>query len=1032
MSCEEWIHQVEDLTELRVGVGLSRGTGTVLLAPIELELDPTEEEELFEVIRNALLGPTGKKSAVAIRNRIDRLDGSDLLPLLYATRLISTRYGGTNRFWPPFRKHLLANSLTHNHDFQNHIPEALTRAWFRLHQATSGALYMPTEGPRHIRWPVAHAGLVHTDTNNPDDPLILYGCELKSEAPDGLHDILLDEPQNFLQDLRGWITDDPRTAETHLARRLLDKKVAVIVAELAQRKLRQLYFDLPCDIGPSQRSIVIDRPSVRVVFDSTRQRLLMRVEPGTYRGRTEGWLNPNGDRKVLVGYFDALYKRQGFREETFLLSDTSWPEKVDLEFPDLDLSFSRKPPDNPFSGDPFGILICDADTGRQTRRWQPDSAYTVVSTLQRAEDLQIAGCLSIALSAGEPIDGFPDLMAFISSSVTFAEEAQWDEEANSINTYLEDINAEFRIPSRAEAFSPQIKPVGLLSRTRTGVPRFPGSTFLFRLEPADIGWPEVRLQKWRPDDVSFQTIASAEPIAEDGIQYIGFDSHEVEDGRFRLEGNSAQLEFIIESTNEPTFLGSAQLSLSATQQQETNDVEIIRSSENEATVFVAGLPEAILKLSVQTGSQLIRRRIDLDRDGEANFGTGPLHLPDGIAQMQATFQGRKSNVLNLVNGPFILPGTWKIGLDPPHFDAYIEGLEDDITLEVHVIGSRPWMGELAAHSQRTRFGRLEIPLLRFFDWEPSWLVVTAESMPPLLIEEWPVPAERLFLTADDFGPTVDQSWRKLRTRLEKTSLPPQLAQVIQASIVAEFAADHPAIREPEVLRPVDSIEAMVSMADMNVAMTAVLGDSTDFSSVRGRRMASLQRSGEDWVLAFDSQRAELSVDAAMEGGIFNFRPIGPTSLAACGTCDALMPSPRAAVDHVGSGPDATCGSIDLSVAEPTGNVLYKGSASDLIYEVGALLVEGLAGTAGPPPASLQRLVTGIRESFREQGIPQTGRERALLEGLRLAIDVVEMFEQGTRPIDIDRLAQAVSRTSAPGQIARAVLMQTSILGGDTS
>lgn len=1027
MTYEEWIPRIEELTNLRVGNADTAAMGSLLLAPARAEIDEVEARDLLTAVSDYLLGPTGHRSAIAIRHRIDRLEPAELLPLLYAVRLISAKYGGTHRFWPPFREHLL-NSVVKDHDIPNQIAPALTRAWLRLHGATAGALYLPTEGPTHIKWPVAHAGLVYTDTNDPDDPLIRYGCELKSEEPRGMHELLLAEPQDFLQDLRAWMSETPERARTHLARRVLDTSIGPTIGELAQRSLRQMYEDLPCQEMITERSVISERPSVRVVYDSIRQRLQLRIRPGSYRSRTTGQLRVGKRTLSLVGHFDALHRTQRFNEETLPVHLHEWPDGVHVDLDDLDRGFHLRPPRNPFSEQIEGALLCEADTGRQTRLWRPDTAYTLISSQECASYIQATGCLSISLVGGEEVYDFPGRFAYPAFSIRFADQKDWDKEAMQINQDLETLDAQFIIPPAGEVFSPRITAVAAINHRISGLPQFQEPSLLFKLEPPDFECPQLLLGTWVPEDMLFRSIDEVTPTRINGVQYLGLGSQVLERGRYRLSSDIIQFEFNLEEPVLPSSVGTARINLSSTDEIDERNIQVLRSPSNETTIKVLGPPEASVRLTARAQERVVRQGIDLDTEGVAFFDTSRLDLPRGTAFLSGSFLGRTSNTVTLVDGPYIAPGTWVLSTDPPEFEAWVEDLDDDIPIFIDVIGRRPWLGELVRHRHKTRFGRLVASPLVLANWDPNWLIVSGEGGLPLLIEPWPDSSNQTYFTADDFGASVSTEWRDLAARLSKTSLPIPLSRVVSATKIAEFAVDHPSIRQPEVWRPVESLESMALLAQRRIPLTAVVASSPGSGSDLTTRPAILQRESEDWLLRFGNEMAAIDIAECEDVGVFAFKRIDDAPLSACGTCDVLMPTAKASADHLGAGPGARCKSIYTSLVSAQGVVLYRGSASQLVYEVGTMLVEGMEGHTGPPPAGLTHLVNRIRESFSKKGIPQEGRLAVLQEGLGLALDVVDMFEHDDRLVDVNRINEVASLTSAAGEIAYAVLVETNILG----
>lgn len=1028
MTYEDWITRIERLTNLKVDEPVVSAPGSVLLAPAEAELEEMDGRALFSAVTAYLLGPTGRRSAVAIRDRIDGLGGRELLPLLYAVRLIAARYGGTHRFWPPFREHLLNDSVK-SHDIPNQIAPALTRAWLRLYKASRGMLYAPSEGPTHIKWPVAHAGLVYTDTNNPDDPLIRYGCELKSEDPTGMHELLLAEPQDFLQDLRAWISETPERARTHLAGRLLDNTIGPTIGELAQRRLRRMYSDLPCQEPVGNRSDVYERPSVRIVYDSKKQLLYLRVHPGSYRKRATGRLQIGSGTEPLVGRYDAVHSLQRFQEVSRPIDIGSWPQEIQIHLTDLDRVFHLRPPRNPFKGGNGGALLCDGDTGRQTRVWRPDTSYTLISTPDGAAYIHATGCLALSLVSGEEVDGFPGYLAYPAFSIRFAEQRSWDSEATQINQDLEALDAQFNIPPAVDVFAPRISPIAMIDHRVSGAPQFREQSLLFRLEPPEVEWSSVSVDQWVPDAVSFVADGHATPLRKEGVVYVGVSCQVGDEGRYRLSTGEVNLEFDFRQAIVPPSIGTARISLSTTGDHEQRDLEIARSPASESGLFVLGPPEAAIKLDARTPEKVLRRRIDLDTEGVGVVDVSSLDLPRGSAFLKASFLGRTSNIVTLIDGPYISPGSWDLSTDPPSFDAWIDDLADDVLVTLDIIGSRPWLGEIARHRAVTRYGRLTVSPLRLMSWEPAWLIVSLESGPPLLIRPWPESSAQSHFTVEDFGTSVATDWKALTERLARASLPFGLATVVNATRIAEFAADHPSIRQPEIWRPVESLDLMVSLAHRHIPLTAIMGDSIESGLAGVSRAAALVRSDNMWTLAFGSEQAGVHIVESENPGVFTFRRADGQPLAACGSCEALMPTTQAAQGHLGSGPNARCRSIHTSVPSAQGVVLYRGSAARLVHEVGVILLEGLEGAAGPPPADLRHLVMKIRESFNREAIPQAGRQQVLLDGLNLALEIIYMFEHDDRPMDVERIAEVAGRTTAAGEIAYAVLSDTNILEG---
>jgi len=367
-----WSEEILRLTDVNwQAVCAGAWPSGLLLGQLGASLSSEQVQDLFDAVRDELRAGSQKElTAARLRNKLRSLRGVELLPLLFAMAMVAREHGEHHRYWPQFRELLAPDAAV---DTVRYVASDLTLCWIRLYEATQYQIYYPQEGLTNIRWPISHAGLL------PPDELLVhgFGLSLAKEAPeDDVHPLISGEVDEFQRALAFWLGET--NPGSRLARRLFDPSTGLVVAELARQWLTDRWSLLIRGAleEPTERNPRSGGPSYYLELDPICLDIALVLHNARWPGEVSRVTVEHGDRSYNwpLSYKPSADVTRGLRVRIQLQSP-QWDGMVYVQTPDQLVKL-------PIIGTPFrkgqGAMMFDADTGRRTRTWHPESTYYLV------------------------------------------------------------------------------------------------------------------------------------------------------------------------------------------------------------------------------------------------------------------------------------------------------------------------------------------------------------------------------------------------------------------------------------------------------------------------------------------------------------------------------------------------------------------------------------------------------------------------------------------------------------------------------
>ncbi len=812
MSCTYWVERILGLVGVRPSDSLSPPLVKApwLLCPVSAELNPDESRGLYKAVRRHILGHDAPEG-FAVRENLRRLSPRESVPLLYAMRLVARNYASEYAYWPSFHEHILDRELSLNYVRTMVAPE-LSRLWMQFHQFTKGALYFPREGRVNIKWPIAHAGLVAADLDESRDPLRAFGLEILAEWDEsqGAFPALLEaEVQDFYLAFSSWLRQSPELAREHVGKLILSENqgLALTIAELCQLWLRQNIGELR-ESG-SRSKLHERRPSLRAYLRlvAGAGRVTLVVAGGPIPGNSECRLVWKG-RDVL---FDSRYEPG--TKETIL-----YPRAIELDRPQwepiLTYRFSNQQdakeiniPRSPFppSGSK-GVLLFDADDGRQTRSWKVGQSYYLIAPKRLLSEPWLGDLFEAATPIGQPgngWEGFETIWGRAKDPLKGVAPENRIERLESLSRTLEAAEAAFTLPGLTELLRPTIRPVGAVLSQGQAIETFdPKDQVWFEIRDAASRHISLELSRWEPESLEYRVLEATHIGTQANVPVIvepEWQAHPAKGrDRYLIACEGASLQFGFSAPQQaPSSLFELSMSFEMPGSREPSRERMARPLLGKGRLRIDVWPGAPVILESMAKGVTKRRLLYADEVGRCyQAGSEFEHLP-GAIEFRAKSWGLQAGPLLFADENCVLEGDWKVhrGPDSIKLSARISGPITTRSVRVAAIGRCPWRGEFSEVDSPIQSAGTVEATINVQGFAPYWVEIASRVQSGSAVIPWfigPVPSsepEPNYSFADLEGEGWDQ-WLPWAKGVEGIARPASMDGLLRASRLGSWIRIH--------------------------------------------------------------------------------------------------------------------------------------------------------------------------------------------------------------------------------------------------
>lgn len=381
---ETWRHKICDRLKVDSTIPLNKQPlqRPWFVVPVGSEFSPLEIEELLATVRNYLL-PLPTTTVGDVKTRLLNLPPDNSLPFLYSMRYVAYSDGRSHNYWPAFRKWLLQDRLDYS-EVAIRLGATTSELWLRLYEHTGGALYYPSEGSRHIKWPLAHAGL-HSDDKR---VLTAFGIALCQVEIELFESAIRSEVDQFLLNFKDWLADNPLHQESSIGKRLLTlADESSLLAELSQKWLARHQIGIEqAALGastPHKVSIPINR---NLVYQASTNQVGLSFSIGISINASKVDLEWEGKRFEFLFSQTVSTGKRTYWDRFVPVYRTDWPTRATFHIGDDDVVVQLP------SMEDARAIVFDADTGERTRRWQFGHMYYLLIASDRI-NTELAGVL---------------------------------------------------------------------------------------------------------------------------------------------------------------------------------------------------------------------------------------------------------------------------------------------------------------------------------------------------------------------------------------------------------------------------------------------------------------------------------------------------------------------------------------------------------------------------------------------------------------------------------------------------------------
>lgn len=365
-----WFKQICELLDIQSNLPIRNQSlrPPFFVFPTKPEISDEDEEAFFATIRNYLF--QYGKSRRNIRYLLEHLTIEQSIVFLYGMRYIAFKYGESHRYWPELRRVLFNNEINYQ-DVAIGLAEITSNMWIRLYEETSGTLYFPKEGPRHIKWPLAHAGLLSDDKNI----LKEFGNYLIASDIEFFQQVISTELEEFQLTFRDWFLENQSSNLSRLGRLFLGKSSErIVIAELCQQWLKahsEEFIELAKNNQISLKKKII--PVRRTLFINPENNWVgLRIRIGAIKGKRNIQFKFNGEIYEIPLQYQVSEDKTLPMDLMINLDSPSWNNIAEIVIDELVTKLFLPIVEKNES------LVFEVQNGDRTRNWQPNNEYYVL------------------------------------------------------------------------------------------------------------------------------------------------------------------------------------------------------------------------------------------------------------------------------------------------------------------------------------------------------------------------------------------------------------------------------------------------------------------------------------------------------------------------------------------------------------------------------------------------------------------------------------------------------------------------------
>lgn len=777
------------------------------LIPTTTELTEKQAAELATVVRH-YLADEGKFRVSTVRDRLLRLSPDQSLVFLYLSRYIAFTRAGSAVFWPPFREELFQNKLSYD-EVAVRLASTTSTLWIRLYRHTNGALFYPRQGPRHIRWPLAHAGLLAEDK----EVLKAYGLAMLAAGGDMYRQAVSEDTEEFILQFRDWANETPEYRLSRFGQLLFSKlQERNIIAELGQQWLRIYHDDLEtqaqASLHPPTAAHVVRR---RLAYDARSNELSISLTVGSIRGCLEMTFEWDGrEIPIRTQYISA-------RDETnpyplFLaLSRSSWSDSGILRMKGREDKTVDLPDLAGKNSAVFNVL-----SGHQTQQWAFGEQYYILLPGASIKTGFAERLFTHWENLGPPKGDWNDWSLLWARTRSLFEEDAGDVDLETRLEQLEEAADAMNLPSFGHQLRYKTTLLGprLSAESSSQLPAFHPSRPPY-LEISGI-WTSgltVKLEQQTESSGNYREIASLsiDRKLEGGAVIVELWSRHAPLGRYRLVAGKEKEEFVVvQPWASQGGSGGFNLAIDFVDREGEKISHVSRYGLNDLQLLVSAWPYAELTMEIGSG-QGAARYLSLQTEAEGSWSESvtnlPLDLssfPSGDLSFAISWRGVRSARIAARDEGFVAAESVQCKmLSPPNranpvisCTGSVRGLDAGDRLIAYLLDEVPWERDPLILPLLVREG--DFYRLAEMDWVPSWLVIAlaadnGEADQPILIKRLDHPGGLIktqFELAELLAPDA-QTWLSRASHLESLAHPPGLRPYLHLAPFLAFLHELP-------------------------------------------------------------------------------------------------------------------------------------------------------------------------------------------------------------------------------------------------
>lgn len=732
-----WQNKIADLLDIKSDVSLRYQIlpKPWFIIPTRSELPESEADGLIATVRSYLFSQGRARNSV--RRILSFLEPESSLPFLYAMRYVALREAESHRYWPVLREIVFNNEISYD-DVALGLASTASSLWLRLYDATDGALYFPREGPRHIKWPLAHAGLLADDKNI----LESFGFSLLASGVDVFRMAISSEIDEFVLFVKDWLEENREYARSRFGGLVLSRRSERdVVAELGQQWLRAQQEKL-IDRFQSQAYIGKKHTPTRrsLFYNSDKERFEIKIGVGRVKGNKTINLFWNQEKYSIPKQYVASTNETIPIEINLKVDKPGWEDSARIEIDNVIQKISIPIIDKDQS------LVFDSVTGIQTKKWEFEHEYYVLLPGKYFDVEKASSLFKDWIPLNSPAGDWQEYtLLWVRTRNPFLEQlpSKLAKDLTSVIEKIEQIVDELKLPSFGHQYRVRLSLIGgeLLELGNSRIPIYNNSRPPY-LEISGIWKNDMEVILRRKEELSGQLIDIATLLMSKQLsgsnQVVELWKDYGESGQYKISAADTSLEFQltkdIAAQNEVSNISS--LKITANFEDLSGDSQQFpsRYSFSELQIFVKAWPYAELTLEVKSFDSLKTSLIPLQVDQEGvwreKISDLPVAIDDfprGHVLFEVSWRGLFGITLTALEKGFVSTKDFNLRLEFEKntfildISGFLLGSLPQQEFSVSLFSEIPWEKSIDDYPIQVKENSNFEKRIRL-DWKPKWLI----------------------------------------------------------------------------------------------------------------------------------------------------------------------------------------------------------------------------------------------------------------------------------------------------------------------